>query len=381
MSSNDNSFEVTNSKHELPQSSQHSLSVYKNVSLKTGKKPKKHAGFVNINYNHCDVTEKIFMDQKLKIKMLHNKLGAAQIHINELTNENRLLKQLQSKQDTVLSRLENCKSKLPQLLRNQDEDMRSCQNKYHHMRKELRGVAHKLKQTEKKLCSLQEAYVRLQILSEDRNLPERQQLMEENMKLQDDIAKQRDANVQLEKSMQLLSKNSKVQMMNENSKHKETKKALEIAENEVARLLQVLESRDKYIAMHHIRSGTRSLGNKIKDVTPKISVIKEAPKKIVRNKTSSTKVDDAKRSGKVSNTLVDRADILKSIKAGVDSISLEITQSNDSSNFLDPDEYDTSSIEDMTSSNQEENRDTPLVQDDDKDFLVFTRTRPGMFSN
>lgn len=67
--------------------------------------------------NLSEFTQRIMSAKLLRVKQVQNQLSETQIQLNELINENRILKNLQKRQEGALRRYEGNHAELPQLIR------------------------------------------------------------------------------------------------------------------------------------------------------------------------------------------------------------------------------------------------------------------------
>lgn len=88
--------------------------------------------------------------------------------MQNLTNENRLLRTLQKRQDLALSKYESSNAELPQLLQSHAEEVRIWQAKYRGLHAQNRELAHRLKQKDMMLIQLSDQNKHLTQLNENR---------------------------------------------------------------------------------------------------------------------------------------------------------------------------------------------------------------------
>lgn len=67
--------------------------------------------------NLSEFTQRIMSAKLLRVKQLQNQLTESQIQLNELINENRILRNLQKRQEGALKKYEGNHAELPQLIR------------------------------------------------------------------------------------------------------------------------------------------------------------------------------------------------------------------------------------------------------------------------
>lgn len=67
--------------------------------------------------NLSEFTQRIMSAKLLRVKQVQNQLTETQIQLNELINENRILRNLQKRQEGALKKYEGNHAELPQLIR------------------------------------------------------------------------------------------------------------------------------------------------------------------------------------------------------------------------------------------------------------------------
>ncbi|XP_076281708.1 uncharacterized protein LOC143209652 isoform X2 [Lasioglossum baleicum] len=181
----------------------------------------------------------------LRVKELQNQLADAHYQLNELANENRLLKSLQKRQDSALKRYEGTNAELPRIINSHQEDVRILQIKYKKLKALHKETCHLLKEKENELQQLQTQNKHLLQLSKDRNLGEREKLQSQIYDLNYRIQQQQDTIQTLHRKLSLESKSFKQQLYTEISKRKATQKHLEETTEKLKSLEHLLDSRER----------------------------------------------------------------------------------------------------------------------------------------
>ncbi|KOC70535.1 Lebercilin [Habropoda laboriosa] len=76
------------------------------------------------------IEQRVLSAKMLRIKELQNQLADAHYRLNEIANENKLLKALQKRQDSALKRYEGTNAELPRIINSHHEELRVLQVKY-----------------------------------------------------------------------------------------------------------------------------------------------------------------------------------------------------------------------------------------------------------
>lgn len=161
------------------------------------------------------------------------------MHLQALTNENRLLKTLHKRQDTALAKYEGTNAELPQLLHSHAEELRTWHTKYRTASVRNRDLNAQLKQKDDMILKLSERNKHLTQLNDDkwvkcgynprfwfdcdefyRNLEARETLSGKVHYLELRLAEMDEEIKMLIRRNHLEAKNFKVQLHNEQKKYK-----------------------------------------------------------------------------------------------------------------------------------------------------------------
>ncbi|KAM3956415.1 uncharacterized protein ACR2FA_009615 [Aphomia sociella] len=207
------------------------------------------------------VTQRVLSAKTHRVKQLQNQLADAHYHLQELSNENRVLRALQKKQEIALQRYENSNAELPQVLNSHNEEMRVQQSKYKQLKHQFKEVSQKLKERDMQLQQLRDEHQHLLELSKDRNLLEREKLQAQVADLTVKVQHQNDTISMLQRRIALEAKNFKHQLQNEINKHKDTRHDLDLAISNADKLSTIIEMKEKMLstaASRSVKSPTKS---------------------------------------------------------------------------------------------------------------------------
>ncbi|XP_012278215.1 uncharacterized protein LOC105698493 isoform X2 [Orussus abietinus] len=191
------------------------------------------------------IGQRVMSAKMLRVKQLQNQLSDAHYHLNELANENRLLKALQKRQDTALRRYEGTNAELPRIIHSHHEELRVLQTKYKKLKAQHHATCCLLKDKENELHALQSQNRHLLQLSKDRNLGEREKLQTEVSDLTHRIQQQQETIQTLNRKLTLETKSLKHQLSSEIAKHKETQKVLGDTLEKMKFLEEMLDNRER----------------------------------------------------------------------------------------------------------------------------------------
>ncbi|XP_076398263.1 uncharacterized protein LOC100881552 isoform X2 [Megachile rotundata] len=220
------------------------------------------------------IEQRVLSAKMLRIKELQNQLADAHYQLNELNNENKLLKSLQKRQDSALKRYEGTNAELPRIINSHHEELRVLQIKYKKLKTVQKETRDLLKEKENELQQLQCQNKHLLQLSKDRNLEEREKLQLQVSDLNHRIQQQQETIQTLHRKLILESKSLKHQLRIEVTKRKETQKNLDETIEKLRSLENFLDNRERRLYSNgqlvlqnkNRRFGTQSLTN-LRDIS------------------------------------------------------------------------------------------------------------------
>ncbi|XP_076381732.1 uncharacterized protein LOC117220300 isoform X1 [Megalopta genalis] len=199
----------------------------------------------HLKVNKNGIKQIVLSARMLRVKELQNQLADAHYQLNELANENRLLKSLQKRQDSALKRYEGTNAELPRIINSHHEELRVLQIKYKKLKVLHKETSNLLKEKENELLQLQSQNKHLLQLSKDRNLGEREKLQSQISDLNYRIEQQQDTIQTLHRKLSLESKSLKQQLYTEITKRKATQKHLEETTQKLKSLEHLLDNRER----------------------------------------------------------------------------------------------------------------------------------------
>ncbi|GBP80536.1 Lebercilin-like protein [Eumeta japonica] len=114
------------------------------------------------------IAQRVLSAKTHRVKQLQNQLADAHYHLQELGNENRILRALQKKQEVALQRYENSSADLPTVLNSHTEEMRIQQAKFKQLKQQYKEMTTKLKEKDMHLQQLRDEHQHLLELSRDK---------------------------------------------------------------------------------------------------------------------------------------------------------------------------------------------------------------------
>ncbi|PZC78266.1 hypothetical protein B5X24_HaOG202338 [Helicoverpa armigera] len=194
------------------------------------------------------VTQRVLSAKTHRVKQLQNQLSDAHYHLQELSNENKVLRAIQKKQEIALQRYENSNAELPTVLNSHNEEMRIQQSKYKQLKQQFKEVTAKLKERDMQLQQLKDEHQHLLELSKDRNLLEREKLQAQVTDLSSKVQQQNETITMLQRRIALEAKNFRHQLQTEINKHKDTRHDLDLAINNADKLTTIIEMKEKMLS-------------------------------------------------------------------------------------------------------------------------------------
>ncbi|XP_038210583.1 lebercilin [Zerene cesonia] len=201
------------------------------------------------------VAQRVLSAKTHRVKQLQNQLADAHYHLQELSNENKILRALQKKQEIALQRYENSNAELPQVLNAHNEELRVQHAKYKQLKAQFRDASARLKERDLQLQQLRDEHQHLLELSKDKNLLEREKLQSQVADLTAKVQQQNETISMLQRRIALEAKNFKHQLQNEINKHKDTRHDLDLAISNADKLSTIIEMKEKMISTVASRGG------------------------------------------------------------------------------------------------------------------------------
>ncbi|XP_056415653.1 lebercilin-like protein isoform X2 [Hyla sarda] len=199
-----------------------------------------------------DVTRRILSAQVRKIKELKDELCDVQRTLEAVNSENRLLTRLQHRHMKALQKYESPESSIHHLIARHGNEVRTLRETLRTTQESERGLSLKLKMAENELLKAKESLWRLQRLSEDKNLAEREEL---NNKLSSLLIKMEIDSTKvkvLEKQLHLTAQFYDRQLSIESKKASEARDISEKLQDEILSLQQTIKEKEKELHIKNI---------------------------------------------------------------------------------------------------------------------------------
>ncbi|XP_040921119.1 lebercilin isoform X2 [Toxotes jaculatrix] len=198
------------------------------------------------------VTKRMLSARLLKINELRNALAELQQRTDELQKENRILRQLQVRQEKALQRYDDTESEISQLLSRHSNDMHVLRERLRRTQERERTTDRRLKDSEEQLQRSQATIARLKKLVDQRELGARDEL---SRKLEEEKARAQEAErkiKELERSMELSNSSYQRQLAAERKKTVSAQEEIRTLQEELERLINKLKEKERELDAKNI---------------------------------------------------------------------------------------------------------------------------------
>ncbi|XP_036412762.1 lebercilin-like protein [Colossoma macropomum] len=192
--------------------------------------------------------------QQQRIKQLSSQVRDLQQQLSTASQENRLLRRLHGRHTVALQRLQDMEASLPQMLRQHSGEARALQELLRSARSRNSTLSRRLRDAEAELLNTCDALRRLQQLSQDQSLEERETLTQRLSTLSTSLQIQNHRIQDLEKNLALSNTSFNRQLSAERRKTAEARELARHLEEEIKSLTQKLKEREKELEIHNIYS-------------------------------------------------------------------------------------------------------------------------------
>lgn len=124
------------------------------------------------------MTHRVLSARLHKIKELKNELTDTHRKMEATVIENQFLKQLQIRHLKAIGKYETSQNTVPQIMVKHQNEVKNLRQLLRKSKEKERTVSRKLRETDSELLKTKDALQALQVLSEDKNLAEREELTE-----------------------------------------------------------------------------------------------------------------------------------------------------------------------------------------------------------
>ncbi|XP_040016838.2 lebercilin isoform X1 [Gasterosteus aculeatus] len=198
------------------------------------------------------VTKRMLSARLLKINELRNSLAELQQRTDELQKENRVLRQLQARQEKALQRYDDTESEISQLLSRHTNETHVLRERLRRTQERERAAERRMRDSEEQLQRSQATIARLKKLVDQRDLGARDEL---SRRLDEERTRAQEAEhkiKELERSMELSSNSYQRQMVAERKKTISAQEEIRTLQEELERLTNKLKEKERELDTKNI---------------------------------------------------------------------------------------------------------------------------------
>ncbi|XP_016085477.1 lebercilin-like isoform X1 [Sinocyclocheilus grahami] len=198
------------------------------------------------------VTKRMLSARLLKINELKNALSELRLHADELQRENRLLRQMQLRQEKALHHYNDTESEISQLLSLHNNETHVLRERLRRSQENQRTAERSLRETDAQLQHCRRQLQKLQQLADDQNLGEREELSRKLTYTQGKLQESEHRVKELEKNMELSSGSFQRQLANERRRTHNAQQEVKALQEEVDKLCTKLKEKEKELDARNI---------------------------------------------------------------------------------------------------------------------------------
>ncbi|XP_077976891.1 uncharacterized protein LOC144432536 [Glandiceps talaboti] len=224
-------------------------------SPKKGGKGRSQSQGSKMSPREPDVVAKRMLSARLhSINRLRNELGELQREYEEVVRENKLLHSLQRKQERAIDRYEGQQNDLGDLLSRHNNEVEHLQKRVQKYKHENLDKERRLRDQNDELMKTQNALKRMKAIVKERNLLERDELSRKLQDTQEERDEKERRVEELEKYVENLKKNHRVEVIELKSRAREMEHKLSHLDHEHEKMKITLKEKEKELDIRNIYS-------------------------------------------------------------------------------------------------------------------------------
>ncbi|XP_021366836.1 lebercilin-like isoform X5 [Mizuhopecten yessoensis] len=204
------------------------------------------------------VVQRVLSARKLRINELRNNMEDLVKQIEDLREENKLLKKTQYRQEKALNRFDERESDLPQIMQRHNNETRTMREQLKKTKDKYDRTDRYLRDAEDELEKVKNKVKKYKRLVDENDLMERDDLQTKVKKAEIDIEEKEVKIKDLERHVTHLSKNHRHELGIEMARTRDTKKQMETLREENERLERQLKEKVKELEMKNIYANRMS---------------------------------------------------------------------------------------------------------------------------
>uniref|UniRef100_A0A4W5R3R6 Lebercilin-like protein n=1 Tax=Hucho hucho TaxID=62062 RepID=A0A4W5R3R6_9TELE len=198
--------------------------------------------------------QRISSAHRHRIKELNSQVWELQQQLSGVATENKLLKQLQGRHTVALQRFQDSQSGLPQVLAKHGNEVHALRELQRKARIRRNSLSRRLRGTEEELLRTKDALHRLQLLSEDRSLEEREELSHRLALITVDLHRKNKRIQDLERNLELSQISFNRHFATETRKTNEARELSDYLQAQINLLTKKIKERERELEIHNIYS-------------------------------------------------------------------------------------------------------------------------------
>ncbi|KAL8592774.1 hypothetical protein ACOMHN_045928 [Nucella lapillus] len=204
---------------------------------------------------HVDVvTKQLLSANRLKMNELQNQVEDMKQQMKEVTEENKLFKRMQYKQERALVKFEDRESELPQLIQAHNNEIRTLRDQLRRTREKYEKTDRYLRDAEDELERVNTKCKKYKSVADQKDLAERSDLDRRLNKAELSIEEKECRIREIERHMENLKKNHRHELGIERARGKETQRQLDEIKDTNSKLETVLREKERQLDAQNIYS-------------------------------------------------------------------------------------------------------------------------------
>ncbi|CAH1799582.1 unnamed protein product [Owenia fusiformis] len=203
------------------------------------------------------IKQRMMSAKQGRLKQIINEKADLETQLEEIRQENRLLKRQHFLQDKAINKYESQDNSFSEVLHSHSEEVRALREQVRRQKQRAESNQRKIKDKDEEIFKLQKRLKKLDNIVHDRSLGERddlnRQLAKTELELEEKVKRVKD----LEKHLHYLEKNHRRELAQEMAKNKDSDKSVEELTDRIQRLEIQLKEKEKALDIKNIYSNRK----------------------------------------------------------------------------------------------------------------------------
>ncbi|XP_030633828.1 lebercilin-like protein [Chanos chanos] len=198
--------------------------------------------------------QRITSAHRHRVNELSNQVWELKQLLTGASRENQLLRRIQSRHVVALKHFQDSQAALPQILQKHDNEVRALRECLHKAQFHKHALTIRLRDTEDRLMHTKDAVQKLQLLSQDRNLGEREELAQQLGLISAELERKTKRIQDLERNLELSTASFYRQINAESRKTLEARDMSRSLQEHIRQLNQKIKEKERELESHFIYS-------------------------------------------------------------------------------------------------------------------------------